>query len=84
MCGLMNICDSSFRFSLIEEADVLKLLMALDPNKAIGADNIGGKLLNMTACGISRSLTSLLNSSLKCGDLPNGWKAALVTPVPKN
>ena len=38
----MNICDSSCRFSLIEEADVLKVIMALDPNKAIGADNIGG------------------------------------------
>ena len=38
----------------------------------------------MTACGISWSLTSLFNSSLKCGDLPSGYKAALVTPVPKN
>ena len=80
----MKTCDSRFRFNLIEEADVLKLLMALDPNKAIGADKIGGKLLHMTACGISRSLTSLFNSSLKCGDLPSEWKAALVTPVKKN
>ena len=58
--------------------------MALDPNKAIGADKIGGKFLHMAACGISRSLTSLFNSSLKCGDLPSEWKAALVTPVQKN
>ena len=56
----------------------------LDPNKAIGVDEISGKLLRMTACGISQSLTSLFNSSLKCGDLPSEWKAALVTPVPKN
>ena len=50
VCRLMKTCDSRFRFNLIEDADVLKLLMALDPNKAIGADKIGGKLLHMTAC----------------------------------
>ena len=84
LCRLMKTCDTRFRFNLIEEADVLKLLMALDPNKAIGADRISGKLLHMTACGISWSLTSLFNSSLKCGDLPSEWKAALVTRVQKN
>ena len=62
----------------------MKLLKVLDPNKAIGVDKISGKLLRMTACGISWSLTSLFNSSLKCGDLPSEWKAALVTLVPKN
>ena len=84
VCGPLKACDSSFKFSEIEEEDVLKLLKVLDPNKAIGVDKISGKLLCMTACGISRSLTSLFNSSLKCGDLPSEWKAALVTPVPKN
>ena len=78
VCGLLKACDSSFKFSKIEEEDVFKLLKVLDPNKAISVDKISGKLLRMTACGISRSLTSLFNSSLKCGDLPSEWKAALV------
>ena len=50
VCRLMKTCDSRFRFNLIEEAVVFKLLMALDPNKAIEMlTKIGGKLLHMTA-----------------------------------
>ena len=81
---LLKACDSSFNFSEIEEEDVLKLLKVLDPNKAIGVDKIGGKHVCMAAWGISQSLTLLFNSSFKCGDLPSEWKAALVTPMPKN
>ena len=55
VCGLLKACDSSFKFSEIEEEDVLKLLKVLDPNKTIGVNKIGGKLLRMTACGISQS-----------------------------
>lgn len=55
----------------------MKLLMVLDPHKAIGAAKIGGLLLHMTACVISQSSTSLFYSRLKCGDLPIEWKAAL-------
>ena len=41
----------------------MKLLRALDVNKAIGLDNISVKLLRMTASAISLSLASLLNFS---------------------
>ena len=61
MCGLLKACESSFKFSEIKEEDVLKSLKVLNPNKAIGVDKIGGKLLCMTACGISQSMTSLFH-----------------------
>ena len=83
--GDMNLHDSmsKFEFKKVKEEDVLKLLKRLDPNKAVGADGIGGKLLRMVAPGICRSLTSLYNSSLKSGQVPRECKVANVTPVPK-
>ena len=47
-----------FKFSTIEEEDVLKLLCSLDPNMAVGVDGISAKLLRTAAPGISHSLTS--------------------------
>ena len=61
---------------------MLKLLRSLDVNKAVGLDNISAKLFKMTAPAISRSLASLLNFSLKHGQVANDWKLARVTPVP--
>ena len=61
----------------------MKVLKTLDPNKACGADEIGLKLLRMVAPGICRGLTSLLNSSLRSGQVPEEWKSATITPVPK-
>lgn len=45
-----------FKFSTIEEEDVLKLLCSLDPNKAVGVDGISAKLLRTAAPGISHSV----------------------------
>ena len=61
----------------------MKLLCSLDPNKAVGVDGISAKLLRTAAPGISHSLTSLFNASLKCGKLPMEWKSARITPILK-
>ena len=37
----------------------------------------------MVAPGICQSLASLFNSSLRSGQVPEEWKAANITPVPK-
>jgi len=52
-------------------------------NKAVGVDRICAKLLQTAGLGISHSLTSLFNASLKCGKLPNEWKSVHITPAPK-
>ena len=82
-CEMILPRESVFRFDVIEEENVLKLLTSLDPNKAVGMDDIGGKILRAVASGISRSLASLFNASLRCGHLPREWKSAHVTPVYK-
>ena len=81
--GLNGGCKVQFKFKEIEEGDVLKVLKTLDPNKAYGADEIRSKLIRMVAPGICQSLTSLFNSSLRSGQVPEEWKAANITPVPK-
>lgn len=55
----------------------------LDPNKAIGTEGISAKILRTTAAGISRSLTSLFNASLRSGEIPKECKLAHVTAVHK-
>ena len=77
------VCDHEFSFTRVEEEEVLKLLRGLDVNKAVGVDAISAKLLRIAAPGISASLASLFNHSLESGQIPQEWKSANVTPVPK-
>jgi len=62
---------------------VLRYLSNLNTSKATGANGIPAKLLRMAAPGIVKSLTKLVNYSLKTGQIPKDWKVAHVTPVPK-
>ena len=48
----------------------MRLLGALDVNKAVGVDAKSAKLLQMAAPGISASLASLFHHSLECGQIP--------------
>ena len=78
-CEMVPVCESSFKFDMIEEEEVLKILQGLDPNKAVGVDGISSKLLKTVASGVNRSLTSLFNASLISGKVPSEWKSARVT-----
>ena len=60
---------------------VRKKLKALDFNKSCGPDDIHPQLLSELADIISEPITLLLNSSIKSGRIPNGWKSANVVPV---
>ena len=59
------------------------MLGALDVKKVVGVDAISAKLLQMATPGISGSLASLFNHSLECGQIPQEWNSANVTPVQK-
>ena len=64
-------------------ANVEKLLLGLNTNKATGPDGVTARLLREAAPSISSSLSCLFNMSLKKGKLPCDWKRANVTPVYK-
>ena len=48
---------SCFSLKRVEEGEVMRLLGALDVNKAVEVDAISAKLLQMAALGISASLS---------------------------
>ena len=78
------VSNGEFRFHRIEEEKVLNLLKWVDISKASGVDQIGARVLQMAAEGISHSLTSLFNTSLDTGQVPVEWKLANIIPVPKS
>ena len=63
------------------EADVEKLLLDLNTNKACGPDVITARMLRESASTIAPSLSRIFNISLKLGKLPSEWKSANITPV---
>ena len=67
----------------IEEGDVMKALLHLNPNKARGTDGTSAKVLRMVAPGICGSLTDIVNSCLKEGCNPEEWKSANISLVHK-
>ena len=74
---------SKFSFRQIEESEILKTLLRLNPNKASGVDGISSKLLRMVAPGICYGVTKLFNACLQSGCMPEEWKSANITPVHK-
>ncbi|CAB4035087.1 Hypothetical predicted protein [Paramuricea clavata] len=65
----------------VMESDVLRTLKSFDPDKALGSDEIPGRILKVTANQITLSLTRLFNKSLQVGVVPDEWKLANVVPV---
>ena len=59
------------------------LLSSLDCNKANGHDNISARMLKATALSITSAVTKLFNISISLGEIPNEWKMARVSPIPK-
>ena len=72
--------ESAFQVS---EFSVLKKLSALNPTKATGPDGIPGWLLKENADLLALPVTDILNCSFKEARLPQSWKDANITPVPK-
>ena len=59
------------------------LLSTLDVTKANGHDDISATMLKKTAMSITPVITELFNTSIRLGEIPDEWKVARVTPIPK-
>ena len=68
----------------INDDDVLKILLELDVNKAMGPDKISPILLKYFAQEITPSLSSMIRMSLENGTVPNDWLKANVVPIHKS
>ena len=65
----------------ITTAGVKKLLLDLDPTKAMGPDGIPPKVLKELAEEVAPILTIIYKSSLRTGCVPEDWRTAYVTPI---
>ena len=77
------VTDCPIEFLCTEE-EVYELLFNLDAMKANGPDDISAKMLKETALSIAPIVTQLFNISIILGELPNEWKMARVSPIPKS
>ena len=74
------------------EETVLALLQKIDPFKAVGLDNLGGRFLKDAATELSLPVAQLINLSIKSSLFPEQFKIAKLKPlfkkgpalVPKN
>ena len=59
-------------------------LSMLNLNRSTGIDNIGPKILNLSAKVKTPSLTFIVNKSIISGEFPSSWKEAKVKPLFKS
>jgi len=67
----------------ISKKGILKLINNINPKKAVGPDNIAGKILKENADICSDILTIIYKKSMETGQVPLDWNHANVTPVYK-
>ena len=66
---------------IVGKEGVLKLLLNLNPHKAMGPDQLSTRFLREMATSITPSLTLIFQTSLERGTVPDDWKTAHVTPI---
>ena len=62
---------------------LFKRLSLLNPRKATGPDGIPGWVLKENADILAQPISNILNQSYREARLPQSWKSANITPIPK-
>ena len=78
-----NVKDNMFKFSVVSEEEICKLLTAINPCKATGQDGISAKFIRDSAQVITESIAYIINLSLAQSKVPNEFKTARVIPLYK-
>eukprot|EP00745_Piridium_sociabile_P024293 TRINITY_DN3837_c0_g1_i5.p1 TRINITY_DN3837_c0_g1~~TRINITY_DN3837_c0_g1_i5.p1 ORF type:complete len:146 (+),score=25.29 TRINITY_DN3837_c0_g1_i5:170-607(+) len=68
---------------VIDAREVERLFFRLQTKKAVGPDNISGRLLKSCAAQLCNVFSVLFSWSLKYCCVPDLWKKSIVCPVPK-
>ena len=63
--------------------EVEKVFRNVNPNKASGPDSISGKIIKTFSRELAPVYCDLYNKTLTSHQIPDGWKAATICPVPK-
>ena len=78
---LTNTTSSAFKFKLITEEDIFKIISKLDSKNSAGYDQISSNLLTRINEYIHKPLTLIVNKYLSSGIFPNKLKIAKVIPI---
>ena len=65
----------------VTEHGVRKLLLKINPRKACGPDMISARILKDLAIELAPLLTAIYQKSFDCGEVPEDWRSANITPV---
>ena len=76
-----NECPESL---FCTEDEVYEMLSTLDTTKSSGQSEISARMLKETALSMTPAVTQLFNISISLGELPDEWKIARVSPIPKS
>ena len=76
--------DIEFKIPCTNQAFIKQFLSNLKVNKSTGLDNIGPRILKMSANVITPSLLFIVNKSISSGQFPSAWKEATVKPLFKS
>ena len=77
----LNIHDKNFTLKKITQESVLNLLVKINPNKAVGIDNLGGRFLRDGAKILAKPITQLFNLSIEKSKFPDKCKIAKLKPL---
>ena len=80
-----NMCNSDEVMDEIDtsQSAVYQKLRNLDPEKAVGDDNINPAILRNVADQFAVPLSIIFTTSMKSGKIPKDWRTANVTPIYK-
>ena len=63
--------------------EVIKLCKEININKSSSIDNLSSEILRDAFMAIPEKVVELFNLSFECAEIPDVWKIAKVTPLPK-
>lgn len=69
---------------MVSESEVFEVLSSLNPNKAMGIDGIGPRVLKNCALAIYQPLQHLFQTSISQHKVPAEWKIHCITPIHKS
>ena len=76
--------EIDFQIYFTNQTFIRKFLLNLNVRKSTGLDNIGPRILKLSANIITPSLEFIINKSISTGKFPSVWKEAKVKPMFKN
>ncbi len=80
--GASNI-RSPFQDEAVPLETVRKLLKELDPNKAMGPDNMHPRVLRELSDILAKPLTHIFETSIETGLVPSSWREANISAIHK-